>query len=91
MSVYGGGETPGRLLLNNRKFVLWPTDNNDYNEKSDRCYQAHPYVLALRKDGSAFGVIFDTTFRLEMDFNNQISAASEKPFSVIIFEGNNPQ
>jgi len=90
-SFYGSGETPGSLLLNGRLFTAWPTDNPEYDENTDRCYQAHPFILAVRKDGSSYGIIFDTTFIITMDLHNGIRAQSPQPFSVIVIEKNSPQ
>jgi alpha-glucosidase len=90
-SFYGAGETPGRLLLNGRRIVVWPTDNPEYDENSDRCYQAHPFVLAVTKNGNAFGVIFDTTYKVTIDLKDNIDVSSQHPFSVVIIERKTPQ
>ena len=42
-------------------------------------------VLAVRPDGSAYGVIADTTWRTEIDLNGKIEFTSEGPaFPVIV-------
>jgi alpha-glucosidase len=66
-SLYGTGEIAGPLLRNGRKTVCWNTDAYGYTEANPSLYQSHPWVLAVRKDGSAFGVLADTTWRCEID------------------------
>jgi alpha-glucosidase len=96
-SFYGGGEVPSRLQLNGRKIVLWPTDNPDYDDKTDRAYQAHPFILAVLPSGDSFGVIFDTTFRLTIDLqkSTQLEASTAEgeniPFSAILIQKSHPR
>jgi hypothetical protein len=73
-SLYGTGEQAGPLLRNGITKTLWNTDAFDYNDKSPSIYQSHPWVLAVRKDGSAFGVIFETTARLVINLKQGITA-----------------
>jgi len=74
---YGTGEVTGTLRRNGRTVTLWNTDNVEYrrdapadepreHSPSCRLYQAHPFVLGLRRDGTAFGVIFCSTWRSEL-------------------------
>jgi len=63
-SFYGTGEVTGPLLRNNTSIELWNTDNFNWKQdRGSRLYQSHPWVLGVRPDGSAFGVLFDTTWR----------------------------
>lgn len=66
-SLYGTGEQAGPLLRNGTIKTLWNNDHFDYTDKSANLYQSHPYVMALRADGSAVGVIIETTFRCDID------------------------
>lgn len=66
-SLYGTGEIAGPLLRNGRRTVCWNTDAYGYTEENPSLYQSHPWVLAVRADGSAFGVLADTTWRVEID------------------------
>jgi alpha-glucosidase len=66
-SLYGTGEVAGSLLRNGRRTVCWNTDSFQYDLKTESLYQSHPWVLAVREDGSAFGVLADTTWRCEID------------------------
>lgn len=92
-SLYGTGEVAGPLLRNSQIITLWNTDNLCYKkDDSRRLYQSHPWVLAVRSDGSAFGVIADTTWRLKIDLRNGIRFISDGPaFPVIVIQGKSPQ
>lgn len=72
---YGGGEISQGLCLNNKSFITWNYDAYDYNSKNMNLYQSHPYIQAVRKDGTSFGVIADVTYPLKFtmtDTNLQI-------------------
>ncbi len=91
--LYGTGEVTGRLLRNGYRITLFNKDNYGYG-KPDQLYQSHPWVLGLRQNGTAFGVIFDTTWRAELDLRAGIlfTTPAEAPaFPVIIIEGKDPQ
>ena len=63
-SLYGTGEVTGPLRRNGRSITLWNTDNFAYGKAGGRrLYQSHPWVLGVRPDGTAFGVLFDTTWK----------------------------
>ncbi len=87
-SLYGTGEVTGNLLRNKTKINLWNTDNFVYQlDSGKRLYQSHPWVLGVRKDGSAFGVLADNTWRQELSLKNGITFTSESdPFRVIVIE-----
>ena len=100
-SLYGTGEVAGPLLRNGFVTEAWAkqpfrieedgTPVPNYDERSKSLYQAHPWVLALRADGTAFGILADTTYRLEIDLRQGIRLSSEAPFPVIVIEGEGPQ
>ena len=93
VDLYGTGEVTGSLLRNGSKIILFNKDNYGYG-KPDQLYQAHPWVLGLRKDGSAFGIIFDTPWKAELDLRSGIlftTRADAPDFPVIIIEGKTPQ
>lgn len=73
-SLYGTGEIAGPLLRNGRKTVCWNTDAYGYTEDQPSLYQSHPWVLAVRADGTSFGVLADTTWRCEIDLGGSASA-----------------
>ncbi|RNC81423.1 MAG: DUF5110 domain-containing protein [Phycisphaera sp.] len=90
-SLYGTGEVPGPLLRNGRKTVLWNSDSYGYKEGTQSLYKSHPWVLAVRKDGSSFGVIGDSTYRIEIDLTEDITFHAEGPeFPVIVIERDSP-
>jgi alpha-glucosidase len=67
ISLYGGGEVTGPLLRNGQTIKLWNTDNGAYGtDNGKRLYQTHPWVLGVRKDGTSFGVLFDSSWKAEL-------------------------
>ena len=100
-SLYGTGEVAGPLLRNGFVTECWAkqpfrveedgTPVPNYDEKSKSLYHAHPWVLAVRSDGSAFGVLADTTYRIEIDLRDGILLSSRAPFPVIVIDGDSPQ
>ncbi|MBX3383343.1 MAG: hypothetical protein KF864_07520 [Phycisphaeraceae bacterium] len=92
VSFYGTGEQAGPLLRNGRRVTLWNNDNFDYTAASRNLYQSHPFVLALRADGSAFGVIIETTHRCEIDLRRGVRVLVRGPSpAVTIIERNSPE
>ncbi len=92
-TLYGTGEVVGPLVRNDQEAVLWNTDNYAYGKAAGKqLYQSHPWVLAVRKDGSAFGVLADTTWRQTITLNGDITFVSLGPgFRVTVIEGASPQ
>ncbi len=72
VSLYGTGEQVGPLLRNGESTLLWNNDHFDYNAKSRNLYQSHPFILAVRPDGSAFGVLIETTYRAQINLDRRI-------------------
>jgi len=94
-SLYGMGEAPGPLLRNGRRTVCWNTDAYGYDDTAPSLYQAHPWVLAVRPDGTSFGVLADTTYRCVVDsaYSNpgEIRFIADGPeFPVIVIERGSP-
>jgi len=91
--LYGTGETTGTLLKNSSSHVLWNTDNLEYNSHhSHSLYQSMPWVMGVRSDGTAFGVLADNTWKQEILLGEGIIFASVGPaFRVIVIEGKTPQ
>jgi alpha-glucosidase len=91
-SLYGTGEVMGPLLRNGTVIECWNTDAYGYGPSSKSLYQSHPWVLAVRPDGSAFGVLADTTYRCRIDLTEDIEFAAEGPgYPVIIIDADSPQ
>ena len=93
IDLYGTGEVYGPLRRNGEEVGFWNKDNYGYlAEKGRRNYQSHPWVLGVRQDGSAFGVIADNTWRgtLRTD-DRSLCFKSEGPaFRVVVIERENP-
>lgn len=86
-SLYGTGSVTGPMLRNGRSIKTWNFDNYGYADPSESLYQSHPWVIALRPDGTAFGVLADTTFRVEVDLASGIQMTAEGPsFPVIVID-----
>lgn len=100
-SIYGTGEIAGPLLRNGRNSICWNTDAYGYTEDQASLYQSHPWVLAVRGDGSCFGVLADTTWRCEIDLTGSESAGASAgsivfkgegaPYAVYVIDAPTPQ
>jgi len=93
-SLYGTGEVTGPLLRNGKSIALWNTDNFCYQKAGGhRLYQSHPWVLGVRPDGTAFGILFDSTWKATLNTqSDQIDFRSEGPaFRVAIIDRKSPQ
>lgn len=92
-SLYGTGEVTGPLLRNGKIITLWNTGNLVYKkDRGRRLQQSHPWVLAVRSDGSAFGVIANTTWHLKIDLRDGIRFICDgPPFRIIAIQGKSPQ
>lgn len=91
-SLYGTGEVAGPLKRNGRVVETWNTDAYGYQDDTASLYTSHPWVLAVRQDGTAFGVLADTTYRCEIDLRDGIvfrAVGPEQP--VIVIDGDSPQ
>jgi alpha-glucosidase len=93
-SLYGGGEVTGPLLRNGQTIELWATDTGAWTtDNGRRLYQAHPWVLGVRPDGSAFGVLFDTSWKATLTTGSErIDFQSlGAPFRVFVIDRGSPQ
>ncbi len=91
--LYGTGEVTGSLLRNGYKIVLQNIDIPRY-AKPDQLYQSHPWVIGVNPDGTAFGVLFDTTWPATLDLSSGILFTTDddvETFPVIICQGFSPQ
>ncbi|MBZ0172949.1 MAG: hypothetical protein K8E66_11250, partial [Phycisphaerales bacterium] len=91
-SLYGTGEAAGPLLRNGRLTECWNLDAYGYDDSYANLYTSHPWVMAVRPDGTAFGVLADTTHRVEIDLTEDIVFRAAGPkHPVIIVDGPTPQ
>lgn len=94
VSLYGGGEVTGPLLRNGQFVKMWNTDTGAYKvDNGKRLYQTHPWVLCVREDGSAFGILFDTTWKavLHTDADQVVFDTEGNSFRVFIIDRKTPQ
>lgn len=87
--LYGTGEVVGPLRRNGQEVIFWNKDNYGYmSNEGKNLYQSHPWVLGLRKDGTAYGIIADNTWKGTCTTNQQIKFTFESPaFRVVVIEG----
>ncbi len=91
-SLYGTGQCAGPLLRNGYVTEAWNFDAFGYGLGDPNLYTSHPWVLAVREDGTAFGVLADTTERCEIDLRDGIHfRAPNYEFPVVVIEGSTPQ
>lgn len=90
--LYGTGEVSGNLRRNGDRQIFWNTENpTGYLHNGKQMYQSHPWVLGVRRNGTAFGVIADTTWKSSLSLKNGIRFSSKGPaFRVVIIEKENP-
>ena len=93
VDLYGTGEVTGPLKRNGRKISLWNIDTPAYGvDGGSHLYQSHPWVMGLRADGSAFGIIADNTWRQTISTDQDVVFESDGPaFRVVIIERPNVQ
>lgn len=91
-SLYGTGQCAGPLLRNGHVTETWNFDAFGYGLGAKNLYTAHPWVLAVRPDGTAYGVLADTTERCEIDLRGGITFRGVYyRFPLIVIEGDSPQ
>lgn len=91
-SLYGTGQVAGPLLRNGFVTETWNLDAFGYGLDAKNLYTSQPWVLAVREDGSAFGVLADTTERCEIDLRGGITfRAVGHEFAVVIIDRDSPQ
>ncbi|ARN55960.1 TIM-barrel domain-containing protein [Sedimentisphaera salicampi] len=89
---YGTGEVQGALRRNGCRIILYNKDNYNYNDP-DNLYQSHPWVMGVRPDGTAYGIIFDTTWKSEIDLRAGILFSAPEDaadFPVYTLEAESP-
>ncbi len=93
-SLYGGGEVTGPLLRNGQKIKMWNTDTGMYLvDNGSRLYQTHPWVMGVRPDGTAFGVLFDTFHKGELlTADDRIEFTAEgTPYTTYVIDRESPR
>ena len=91
-SLYGTGQVAGPLLRNGFVTETWNHDAFGYGLDAKNLYTSQPWVLAVREDGTAFGVFADTTERCEIDLRDGITFRGVgHEFPVIVIDRATPQ
>ncbi len=92
VDLYGSGEVVGPLRRNGQTITLWNTDNYTYlKDEGRRLYQSHPWILGVRADGTAFGVLFDTIWKASLSCAGGITLTCEgPPFPVVVIDRASP-
>ncbi len=90
--LYGMGEVNGPLRRNSTQTIVWNTDNYAYKkDEGKRLYQAHPWIMGLRRNGTAFGILADNSWKQEFHLGDTVRIWSEgPPFRVLIMEAGSP-
>ena len=93
VDLYGTGEVTGPLRRNGCTISLWNVDTPAYGvDDGSHLYQSHPWVMGLRPDGTAFGIIADNTWKQTITTSDDVIFDSEGPaFRVVIIERESPQ
>lgn len=93
VSLYGTGEVAGPLRRNGARQTMWNTDSFGYDRGTSALYQSQPWVMGVREDGSSFGVLVDSTYRLEVDLTDGVfftCAGGDAP-PVYVVSGEGPE
>ena len=69
-SYFGLGDKAGPMNRRNRSFTNWNTDEFGWQESSDPLYKTIPFFEGFR-NGSAYGIFFDNTWRSSFDFGKE--------------------
>ncbi len=94
VDFYGTGEVTGSLRRNGRTVGLWNIDTPAYGvDGGSHLYQSHPWVMGVRADGSAFGIIADNTWRQTITTDDhKVTFESLGPaFRVVVIERESPK
>ncbi|WP_017754209.1 glycoside hydrolase family 31 protein [Calidifontibacillus oryziterrae] len=92
---YGFGEKTGYLNKRGEKMVMWNTDvYAPHNPETDPLYQSIPFFMAVR-NGSAYGIFFDNTFKTTFDFKTETDlysfSANGGQLDYYVFSGPSPK
>lgn len=68
--LYFGLGDKTTLVLNNRAFTMWNTDQFGWQESNDPLYKDIPFFIAM-KNSRAYGVFMDNTWRSSFDFGKE--------------------
>jgi alpha-glucosidase len=89
------GDKTGPLDHRDESFTLWNMDMFGWQESTDPLYKAIPFFLAMR-NGAAYGVFLDNTYRSNFDFGKELRdaysfGADAGPLDYYFFYGPDPK
>ena len=67
---FGLGDKAGPMNRRDHAFTNWNTDAYGWRESTDPLYKSIPFFIGLR-EGTAYGVFFDNTYRTSFDFGKE--------------------
>ncbi len=71
---FGLGDKTGPMDHRNLAFTMWNTDQFGWQESTDPLYKDIPFIFGLR-NGSAYGLFLDNTYRSSYDFGKEFHDA----------------
>jgi len=87
-TLYGTGLVTGPFERTGQRVEIYTHDAFAWGEQSRKLYQAHPWIMGVRADGTSFGILFDSTWRAEIDTTDPIAhgivCTTEGPAPAII-------
>lgn len=90
-SFYGTGLSTGPLLRNGWEIELWNSDVPGYSLRNRSLYQSHPWVFAVRPDGSCVGLLLDSTYRAEISLDGAaVFTFQGPPAPLYVLRGDTP-
>ncbi len=91
-TFHATGSVAGPLVRNGHRVKLSNHDAFCYGAATPALYQSHPWVLAVRPDGSAVGLLADTFRRGEIATGQRevVFRFEAEPFSVLCLEAADP-
>jgi alpha-glucosidase len=75
--IFGLGDKTGSLDRRGGTFVDWNTDYFGFSPSADPIYKSIPFFIGVNKDGAAYGMFVDNSFRSSFDFGHKDAEAIE--------------
>lgn len=69
--IFGLGDKTGPLDRRGGTFVDWNTDAFGFTPATDPIYKSIPFFIAVNKDGNAYGLFADNSWRSSFDFGHR--------------------
>jgi alpha-glucosidase len=75
--IYGMGDKTGSFDRRGESFVDWNTDAYGFQRDTDPIYKSVPFYIGLNREGGAYGLFLDNTWRSWFDFGHRDPSAVE--------------